>query len=286
MEQYINPLFTAILSLSLSLPEFTEAELNSACRNQLDPYIYDLLDRLYGQQLQNFWDNEYTIPKESDKAIVIVERRAHRNLRFCLQNAVYFCRGYAVHIFCSQANYEFVKAILGKQFDNVHIHIVFKTIGTPTQGYKEYNELLKSKEFWESFPEEHIITMETDCYFRKPLPESIYEYDYVASFWPWLLTQPGGGGLTYRKRSKMLEICDHQKGSEGASAQDAYACEGVLALGFKFPSFVESLQYFTECYYSPLAVGTHQWWTYCSIPASGKLEDILNNLLMYLHLEI
>lgn len=286
MDLDLNPLLTAILSLSISRPHMTEAEANSACRQQLDPFVFDLLNKMYGQRLQDFWDNEYVIPKHSDKAIVIVERRAHPNLKFCLQNAVYFCRGYALHVFCSKANFEYVKVILGKQFDNVHVHIVFDTIGTASQGYKEYNDLLKTKGFWMMFPEEHIITMETDCYFRKPLPESIYQYDYVASIWPWLPQQPGGGGLSYRKRSKMLEICDRQEGSKGAPAQDAYACEGVLALGFKFPTYAQSLTYFTECHYSAIAVGTHQWWTYCSTPASAKVEEVVHNIMMHILLEV
>lgn len=255
------------------------------CRQQLDFFVFDLLRRMYGQHFQEFWDS-YTIPKQSDKAIVIVERRAHPNLQFCIQNAVYFCRGYALHIFCSEANLPFVKCILGKQVDNVHIHVAFEKIGTPAQGLVEYNELLKTKEFWSSFPEEHIITLETDSYFRKPLPESIYQYDYVASLWPWLKDLPGGGGLSYRKRSKMLEICERQKGSEGAVAQDAYACDGVVALGLKYPSLQESRHYFTECAYSEDAVGTHQWWTYVSVPPSGTVEEIINNCLIHLVLEI
>lgn len=280
----LNPLFTAILSLSNT--KMIEADENSARRQQLDPFIFNILNTLYGKDFQTFWDSDYKIPKESDKAIVIVERRAHPNLKFCIQNAIYFCRGYALHIVCSNANYEFVKVICGKQFENIHIHRAFDTIGTSKQGYTEYNKLLKMKEFWESLPEEHIITLETDCYFLKKLPESIYQYDYVASVWPWLPKEPGGGGLSYRKKSKMIKICENQPIFEDAFPQDAFASNGVKALGLKYPSYDESLNYFTECHYSQNAIGTHQWWTYCKKQGPNWENHIMSVIIYYINLNL
>lgn len=264
----------------------SSAEYLSACRTQLDPFIFQTLSLMYGAKLNTFW-NEYTIPKQSDKAIVIVERRAHSNLQFCIQNAAYFCPGYALHIVCSKANETFVKITLGSQKENVHIHPYFEGIGTQSQGYAEYNELLKTKEFWSMFPEEHIITLETDCYFLKSLPDKIYNYDYVAAKWPWSLDEPGGGGLTYRKRSMMLNICDTYK-TTNPPAQDAFVSNAVKEQGYKFPDAENSLTFFSEALCSPSIIGTHQWWTYIANDENTPFDitTILTKLQIYFTLPI
>ncbi len=229
-------------------------------RCQADPFIFKYLESKYGKDLNTYW-NSCSIPLESDKAIVIVERRCHPNFEFCLKNAVYFARGFSVHIFCSHSNLEYIQQVCGIQLKNIHIHIIFDTIGTPEEGKVEYNELLKKIEFWSILNEEIILTIETDSYLLDFLPESIYNYDYVASKWPWMPKDPGGGGLSIRKRSKVLEICKSIVSVYGG-AQDAYISEGIHKFGFSSPSLKEAEMYFTECMFSMKAIGTHQWWTF------------------------
>jgi len=241
-----------------------EGDLLHTCRMQLEYYVFDYLKNAYGSALDTFW-NTYTIPLKSDKAIIFVERRCHPNLEFCLKNAVYFARGYSVHIFCSESNIDFIRHICGSQKTNIHYHIQFKGIGTPEQGRLEYNALLKTRQFWETFTEEHILTFETDCYLRKSIPESIYSYDYVASKWPWRLDRPGGGGLTYRKCSVMLKICDiDSKDLAEVHMQDCFVSDGIQFLQLKTPTFQESLDYFCEAMpIKTTTLGLHQWWTFC-----------------------
>lgn len=250
----------SIFKSFINYPSNKESDILHMMRCQGDPFIFKFLERKYGEELNDFWTS-YKIPLDSDKAIVIVERRCHPNFEFCLKNAVYFARGFSVHIFCSQSNLEYIKYICRAQKENIHIHILFDSIGTPEQGKYEYNELLKQKEFWNILNEEIILTIETDSYLLDFIPESIYKYDYVSSKWPWLPTDPGGGGLSLRKRSKILQICDVKQVISGG-AQDAYISEGIKELGYSYPSFDESSEYFTECLYSMKAIGTHQWWTF------------------------
>ncbi len=277
-------LFCAALSFHVCRSEFRdEAEFNHAVRTQLEPHVFAYLQWKYGPTLQEYW-NTNPIPRDSDKALILVERRCHPNLLFCLQNAVYFARGYAVHIFCSAANVEYIRFLLGPQADNVHLHIQFQGIGSPSQGYSEYNNLLKTLAFWEQFKEEHLITLETDCYFLRPIPEEIYMFDYVASKWTWMPQEPGGGGLSYRKRSMMVDICT--KYPQGPPAQDAFASDGIKALGYTFPNEEQAQRFFTEAYYSPHAIGTHQWWTYCPQILGKEGEMILMAILHHTMLHI
>jgi hypothetical protein len=229
-------------------------------RLALDPFIFDSLKLLYSSQLKEHW-NSVEIPYNSDKAIIIVERRCHLNLEFILHNLAYFARGYAIHIFCSKANLSFIEAICSPQINNIHIHTIFENIGTPEEGKKEYNNLLRTSNFWNLLKEEHILTVETDCYLLEHIPDSIYEYDYVASLWPWHPLEPGGGGLSYRKRSIILKIFEIENTLlDSSTMQDSFSSTGIKLLGGKY-----SHNFFTECAHFKNPVGTHQWWTFYQI---------------------
>jgi len=256
LESEVEKIDSVYKSLELSSSLFkSNAEFLHQKRLIMDPFVFGFLIKHYGPTFKEFWDETHTIPYTSDKAIVIVERRCNPNLEFVLQNFAYFARGYAIHIFCSSANLAFIKNVCGPQLQNIHIHVVFDNIGTAEQGKKEYNDMLKTNEFWNRLTEEHILTVETDCYLIKPIPDSIYEYDYVASQWPWSPGEPGGGGLSYRKRSIMKQICEMKM--PDIPAQDCFISTGIKMLGAKW-----SHSYFTESTFSADCIGMHQWWTF------------------------
>ena len=52
----------------------------------MEERIYTILKNKYLDYFRNWWLN-YTVPKVSDKSIVIVERQIHPNLEFILYNA-------------------------------------------------------------------------------------------------------------------------------------------------------------------------------------------------------
>ena len=263
LELEVEKIYNVYKSLELSNSLFeSEASFLHQKRLAMDPFIFESLKKLYGSKLNNFWNETSTIPYDSDKAIVIVERRCNINLEFVLHNFAYFARGYTIYIFCSKANIDFIKMICGSQINNIHIYPIFETIGTAEEGKKDYNDLLKTRQFWSTFKEEHILTAETDCYLIKPIPESIYEYDYVASQWNWLPSEPGGGGLSYRKLSIMKKICELED-VHSIPMQDSFASTGVKILGGKF-----SHSYFTESVHSTENIGMHQWWTFYNMTVS------------------
>jgi len=226
-------------------------------RMEFDPVVFNSLRTLYGDVLKQFWERA-TIPLKSNRAIIFVERRCHPNLEFCLHNAVYYARGYSLHIFCSEANYDFIKTICGSQLQNIHIRKEFVGFGTPEEGKAEYNELLKKCEFWNKFEEEFVLTMETDSYLLRPIPKSIYKYDYVASKWSWSKTEPGGGGISHRKTAVMKQICNLEE-TRSIPMQDSFASTGITVLNGSSPT---DTHYFTESIFSNNGVGTHQWWTF------------------------
>ena len=248
------------------------------CHMDLEPFVYSYLRNTYGKALSKHWSS-CTIPRESTKGIVIVERRCHPNLEFILHNAVYFAPGYSVHVICSEANAQFVKETCGSQLESIHIHPVYSDIGTQESGKKEYNMLLKMYGFWSFFSEEWLLCMEMDSYLLRHLPPEIYNYSYIGSKWPWLPNEPGGGGITHRKRSFMLEVTTIDS-LQHLDMQDTVASQGLVLLGL--PIMEGNL--FGEVLIDYNTIGTHQWWTFSSVISKENMPAYLN-IVLTLHLD-
>ena len=247
-------------------------------RMVLEPRVFDLLKGKYMDTLKEFWST-YTVPFSAENRVVIVERRNHPNLEFILYNAAYFARGWGITIVCSDLNIEYLKALLGP-IHAVHLIPMFEGNPEPSIGKIEYNMLLQSKEFYEALPSEGLLLMEMDTYLRKPIDPKILTYDYVACPYGWDESM-SGGGLSFRKRSAMLSICESYDQLE--QAQDIFACRGMKTLGYTMPSFEEGVEYFSESTLYEDPVGLHQWWTFFG-PDSSDCDDAFFTSLVTLKL--
>jgi Protein of unknown function (DUF5672) len=246
---------------SQKTPHPTEPEALNIFRTELEPHVFSILNRRYGMEFQRYWDS-CNIPRDRNKTIVIVERRCHVNLRFCLQNAAYYARGWGISVVCSDLNYAYVNACIGSKAGSVKVIPYFKGIGKSVEdGKTEYNTLLQQEQFWNLFTEEHLLMMETDTYFTKSLPDSILKYDYVASKLPWAPHLPGTGGISYRKRDMMKHLCS--LGLQVNKAQDCFVNDAITLVGkkYSYPTLEESIIYFGEFYVHKDMCATHQWWT-------------------------
>jgi len=245
-------------------------------RMHLEPLIYDILKIKYYTIFDKFW-NENSIPKNSNKAIVLVERRIHENLAFILRNMFYFARYWSIVVICSDINYNYLKSICGN--NNVKLLQLFEGNPDRDKGRKEYNDLLKSLEFYEMLPYEHLFFVEMDTYLRKPIDESMFEYDYVAAPYNWDFSS-AGGGMSYRKKSVMIDIC--KRFTSTTPMQDCFANEGIKALGYKMPNYLDGMKYICESCFCVDPMGVHQWWTFFTKNIEHK-EIIFHN---YLKMEI
>ena len=231
-------------------------ELRHQKRMALEPLIFDILTRKYGAFLKKFWDS-YTVPV-SNKRIILVERRIHPNLAFVLYNAAYYGEGWGITVICSDVNYEYCKTVVGDK-KTVAIIPMFTGIGTPEQGKQEYNQLLQSAHFYSLFGEDHLCLIETDCYFRRKIPDWVLEYDLVGCPYQWDETM-AGGGLSFRNRKAMIEICN--RFPTKLDAQDVYMWKGAEELQLRLPSFETAANQLTESIFSLNPFGVHQWWTF------------------------
>ncbi len=229
------------------------------CRTVLEKHVYGHLNREYGKLFDTFW-NSTPPPKQSNKTILIVERRCHENLWFILRNAHYYCPEYSITIHCSNENLDYCIKQMQPHQDLCTFKVVFDNDCEPSKGIYEYNEYMKKLSTWESIDADFILTMEMDTYLINKIPQSAYDFDYVASSYEWSPYFAGGGGLSLRTKQLMLEVC---KNIDTAmyQMQDMYVSNGCLELGYTWANCYESC--FLENSIKPVYIcGFHQWWTF------------------------
>jgi len=259
-------------------PYESSEKIIHAKRTRLEPLVFDILKRKYFRFLEEFWQKN-SVVTNSDKSIVIIERRIHENLAFILRNVFYFAPSWNITVICSDINYDYLKTICTNNKDNVLLLPLFSGSPDRDTARNEYNNLLKSVKFYETLPFEHLFIVQTDSYLRKHIDETMLDYDYVAAPFIWD-NSSAGGGMSYRKKSSMIDICKNYKGLE--EGEDCFINAGIKVLGYKMPEFMKGIEYIGEsCFYvSPM--GVHQWWTYFTNSFDHK-DLIFHN---YLRLEI
>lgn len=253
------------------------AGLRHQKRVKLEPLIFDILKRNYGARMEDFWNKHVKIPlaQDTDRAIVIVERRIHENLWFLLRNAAYFARGWAIIVVCSDTNMPYLQSIAEPHTQSIRWLPYFQGSPDRDSARSQYNLIFKDPEFYASLPCEHLLFLQTDSYLRKHVPNSFLDYDFIGAPFAWD-DQNAGGGTTFRRKSAMIDICS--RFGEPIESEDLYASTGAKALGYKVPPFETGITYIVEsCHYEdPIAV--HQWWTFF-FHDSEDVEIICSSLL-------
>lgn len=260
------------------LTEYLSPSDRHGKRMELEKLVFSGLKMRYGEFFQKIWA-KWNPPIGSDRKIVIVERRIHENLEFILANCAWAGQegGWELAIVCSDVNEAYVRDLVGSR--NIQILPFFQGNPTPEKGKVEYNSLLQSSDFYRLFKEDYLCLVEMDCYFRKQIPDSVLSCDYIAAPYAWDGAS-AGGGLSFRRRSAMLEICEACP--EKLPAQDIFISEGVKTLGFSMPPLLYSKDIVAESILDADPVGVHQWWTFFS----PKLEEAESIFQRFMSIEI
>lgn len=252
-------------------------ELRHQKRMALEPLIFDILKRKYGKTLkEHFLQAE--ISTTSENCILIIERRIHPNLEFLLHNAVYFAPGWSICFICSNVNLAYCQEISSSQKSNISFLPLFQGSPGRDQAREEYNQVLKSKEFYEFLPWKHLWICQTDSYFRRKIPNDIFKYDFFSAPASW---DEGlqVGGMSFRNRESMLRLI--KEFQENISSEDVYFSKGATALHLQVPKFEEALELIAEsCLYED-PIGVHQWWTFFYV----EMEDAEFILKQYVSLD-
>lgn len=140
---------------------------------------------------------------------VIVEFRQHRALRFVLSNFLNnLSEDWGIIVFCGNLNSAFVDNILAKLASN---RITKYQLDIDNLLPHEYSKLLMDKYIYHMIPAETFLIFQTDSVILEENKDKINQflhYDYVGAPWGSYSDDVGNGGLSLRKKNKMLEIID------------------------------------------------------------------------------
>ena len=193
---------------------------------------------------------------------VIVEPRKHTALEFVLRNFLTnLSAEWKIIVFHGTENIAFVNAIVTSLRTNrismVNLHV--RNLTLPS-----YSRLLTTPAFYQHIPTEMFLVFQTDTMIfaeQKDLINTFLHYDYVGAPWHGAPTSRAGlrignGGLSLRRKSKMLEIIRTEPYL--GEPEDVYFCNSRVPLNV--PSVDEAMQFSVEHIFHPTSFGCHKPW--------------------------
>ena len=186
---------------------------------------------------------------------VIIEPRKHPAFFYVLKNAlsVLDCN---IIIYHGNLNKDYVRRMVQK-LNTPRVTTMQLLVDNFTQ--HEYSDFLKTnKAFYETIPTDTFIIFQTDSILfekNKYLLHQFLKYDYVGA--PWVNNVVGNGGLSIRKKSKMLEIIE--KEPFNLEPEDVFFAMNTRVPLYK-PSAEEAKHFSVERIYEPVTFGSHQPW--------------------------
>ena len=200
---------------------------------------------------------------------IIVEPREHKALEFVLDNFLEnLSNDWNIIIFHGNKNEKYVKDIIQNKLSNHISRIKLINLNVDNLTIEEYNKLLVSRKFYDYIPTEIFLIFQTDtiiCNEYKSNINNYLEYDYVGAPWKHLKMKVGNGGLSLRRKSKMLEIIDNCPYKDKLN-EDLYFTQECPEIDRNIPIWQDATHFSVETVYEDKSFGVHKPW--------GSLGDI------------
>jgi hypothetical protein len=196
---------------------------------------------------------------------IIIEPREHPALEFVLQNFNdNLSDEWKFIIYHGSKNGEYAKNIANKIFEKDKVSFV--NLNVENLDRYTYSALFFDKSFYDNITE-HFLVFQTDsiiCSKHKDLIDNFLNYDYVGA--PWMNDEGvGNGGLSLRKKSKMLEIiskCKHKDENNNYVMEDRLFSDGCNDIPIYKPSVEEAKEFAIEGVLSNKSFGLHKSYDY------------------------
>ena len=208
---------------------------------------------------------------------IIIEPREHKALSFVLHNFLKnLSNEWQILIFHGNKNIDYVKNIVINLDDEYKPRImpVVNMLVDNLNG-TTYSDFFKNAKFYDNIPTETFLIFQTDSMIlskNKLLINDFLDYDYVGA--PWNCNnRVGNGGLSLRKKSKMLEII-HKKGY-ALGYEDIYFTHDISIISdYKIPDYKKAMEFSIETMYNTTSFGIHNCWKYLK---KNELRELIKN---------
>jgi hypothetical protein len=195
---------------------------------------------------------------------VIIEPRKHKAFEFVLKNFVdNLSDDWGFVVFHGRLNGEFIRNILSN-----YAHRVCKIIELETDNLDSntYSKLCKSSFFYKCIDTEIILIFQTDTIILKENRLQINDflkYDYVGA--PWINGVVGNGGLSLRRKSKMIDICEKVPNNFiNHCNEDLYfSYQNIIPLNK--PTFKDAQTFSVETVFHEKSFGIHAPWKHLNV---------------------
>lgn len=215
---------------------------------------------------------------------IIVEPRQHNALELVLMNFTSMLdQRWQFVILHGNSNESFLQKIVDKIQDK---KITMINLNVDNLKVSEYNAMFYDKSFYEYIPTEMFLVFQTDTLISEKYKDNIYnymEYDYVGA--PWCNGNVGNGGLSLRRKSKMLEVldnCYHMKMYTPTQLwnEDAFFSEKINhVMKLHKPSFEDAKKFSVETVFSDESFGIHCCWKWLNHSELSVVSSYCPNLI-------
>ena len=201
---------------------------------------------------------------------IIVEPRRHKALSFVLHNFLTnLSDEWEIIVFHGNKNLEYIRAILDTTLSEYKSRIRLHNLNVDDLRIPDYNALLKSIYLYDKIPSEIFLVFQTDTMIfkkHKELLNNFMQYDYVGA--PWSQSMPwargrytvGNGGLSLRKKSKMIEIIKTNVPLPALNEDCFFSYPKHVILNKPSPD--EAMKFSIETIFSTITFGCHKPWAY------------------------
>jgi hypothetical protein len=206
---------------------------------------------------------------------IIIEPREHKSLEFVMTNFTdNLDERWNFILFHGNKNEDFVNNIIKNKLQNQIHRIKLLNLNVDNLTINDYNALFYDKSFYDNIPTEVFLVFQTDTIICKNFKDNIYkfiEYDYSGA--PLTNGEVGNGGLSLRRKSKMLEILEKCSNKKYCNSEETVYCnEDILfsnglcsdLLQLNKPNFEDAKEFSTETVYSDKSFGMHAPWKHLS----------------------
>ena len=192
---------------------------------------------------------------------IIIEPRKHKAIKFVLDNFMQnLDNKWNFIFFHGSDNINYVENIINEMPKNQQQRILLINMNIKNLSINDYNIILSNSDIYKFIPTEMFLIFQTDtmiCNNNNNFIESFMLYDYVGA--PWYNKSIGNGGLSLRRKSKMLEIIA-EKSRRNGEPEDVYFGNCCKKTKLTKPDFEVAKTFSVENVASNHTFGIHKPW--------------------------